>query len=258
MESETRKELWAIIQAIGALYCCVIGTWALLKPPTVPTQTSPGVTPMTPATHIVWWFWILVAGFAICAVTLAIGTVFNFVSRKPSQLTDVTPQQRKPACERLQWANAERERLAKEVATLTNRCAELETQLSKKQTELKSIARFVSIKVAKLSVDEQTISRGKTLKIRFVIECSEDVSDEMVFPDKICLGASFRGVCNPSQDKAITLLQGSHEYDRDLTIPASAPLGKHMLNANVWQGVLGNGSKSKVIAGGTPVEIVVL
>ncbi len=120
------------------------------------------------------------------------------------------------------------------------------------------IIHFVFVNVSSLKVDEKTVSRGKTLKIRYEILSSEDVSDN------IWLGASFpdpkRGkpVYNPSEDKRISLLKGTHAYDRNLTIPADASLGSHMLGAGVWQGVLGDSSKSVAIAKGTPVEIVVV
>jgi hypothetical protein len=116
MESEARKELWAIVQAVGAIYCCVIGTWALFNPPMqTPVQaasSTPGGAPVIPGPHIVWWFWILIAGFIVCALTLATGTVANLVSRRPRQAES---QQGTPAWQNLQWANSERERLEGEV-----------------------------------------------------------------------------------------------------------------------------------------------
>jgi len=84
MDPETRRELWAIVQAICALYCCFIGTWALVRPPVVslPVQGAvPGVAPVSSAPHMVWWFWILIGGFVVCAATLAAGTIANAVSR---------------------------------------------------------------------------------------------------------------------------------------------------------------------------------
>jgi hypothetical protein len=107
------------------------------------------------------------------------------------------------------------------------------------------------------SVDEKTLARGKTLKIRYLIECSDDASGN------IWLGASFpdkkgKYIFNVHQDKLVSLLKGRHEYDRDLTIPADAPLGSYMLQGNVWRGVLGDSAKSTRLANGGPLEIVVV
>jgi hypothetical protein len=128
MEPETRKELWAVIQAVGSLYCCVIGTYAIIHPPGAQVTTSQGAGVMSP--HLVWWQWILIGGFAVCAFSLAIGAVLNFRGArrlKDARLTDVDsilaglpkqPQQGKPAWRKLQWCNAERERLEREVRKL--------------------------------------------------------------------------------------------------------------------------------------------
>ena len=56
----------------------------------------------------------------------------------------------------------------------------------------------------------------------------------------------------------MSLLKGTHEYDRDLTIPADALLGNHMLGASVWHGVLADSKNSVAIAKGGRVEIVVV
>ena len=107
---------------------------------------------------------------------------------------------------------------------------------------------FVFVSVISLRVDEKTVSRGKTLKIRYTVSSSEDISGN------IWLGASFqdhkrkKSIYNVHQDKPISLLKGTHEYDRDLTIPADVSLGSHMLGAGLWQGVLGDSTKSISIA----------
>jgi hypothetical protein len=117
--------------------------------------------------------------------------------------------------------------------------------------------KIIGITVASFSVDETTVTRGKTLKIRYLIDCSEDVSGE------IWLGASFpdkqgKYIFNVHQDKPVSLLKGRHEYDRDLTIPSNVPPGSYRLQGNVWQGVLGNSTQSIRLANGGPVEIVVV
>jgi len=121
-----------------------------------------------------------------------------------------------------------------------------------------SAIHFVFVNIVSVTVDEKTLARGKTFKIRYVINSSEDVTDSMVFPDKLWLGASFRDVWDRRQDQHIVLIKGEHEYQRELTIPARALMGKHMLHANLWLGVLGNGSESTLLARGTPVEILVV
>jgi hypothetical protein len=139
MQPETRRELWAVIQAFCAIYCCVIGTWALFRPPQAPIPSSAS-GPVTPSSHIVWWFWILIAGFIVCALTLAVGTVVNIFSRRleqvegkatptvdgilaglPKQSPEPKPQRWKPPWQKLQWANAQRVRLEGEVSKLGNK-----------------------------------------------------------------------------------------------------------------------------------------
>jgi hypothetical protein len=122
-----------------------------------------------------------------------------------------------------------------------------------KQTQNK----FVSINIISLKVDEKALSRGKTMRIRYEVFCSADVSGD------IWLGASLlykngKSVWNTRQDKPVSLLRGTREYDRDLTIPNDAPLGGHMLLANVWQGPLSDGKQSSPLTNGGRVEISVV
>jgi hypothetical protein len=118
---------------------------------------------------------------------------------------------------------------------------------------------FVAHKVNLIgtSVQPETISRGKTLKITYEIECSENV------PKGIWLGASFRDEMgklffNTSEDKSISLTKGKNTFDRNFTVAKSAPLGKQMLAVGVWRGVVGDGAKSKYIAGRPPIPIRVV
>ena len=138
-----------------------------------------------------------------------------------------------------------------------------EIQKLRGQLELFKVAQpkphpaFIFVNVTSLRAEETTISRGRTLKIRYEIVSSEDVSEG------VWLGASLgdgkgKYFSNARQDKPITLLKGPHEYDRDLTIPVDVLPGRYKLGANVWYGVLANGSKSVIIAPGSPVEIVVV
>jgi hypothetical protein len=117
---------------------------------------------------------------------------------------------------------------------------------------------FVSVNVVSVSPDEKKISRGKNIKIRYVIESSEDASD------KIWLGASVvtdqktgRYFSNKNQDKFISLVKGIYEYDRDLRVPPDAPLGSHTLRANVWRVITDDG-KSMIIAKGMTSEIEIV
>ena len=107
------------------------------------------------------------------------------------------------------------------------------------------------------SAEPTTITRGQSLKLSYEIECSENV------PQGIWLGASFRDATdklffNTSEDKAVSLTKGRTTYQRNFTIAKDAPLGKHMLDASVWRGVVGNSSKSKYIAGRPPIPINVI
>jgi len=154
------------------------------------------------------------------------------------------PQQWKPAWQKLQWCNAERERLTARVQELKN---QLQEATAKERTN-----KIGSVCLIRLSVDEKTVCRGKALKIRYLIDSSEDVSDN------IWLGASCGGINSVPQDKTISLLKGRCEYGRDVTIPASAPLGNRKLNANVWQGVRGDSTKSKIIASTEPIDITIV
>jgi hypothetical protein len=117
--------------------------------------------------------------------------------------------------------------------------------------------KFVSISIISLRVDDKIVSRGNTLKIRYEVFCSEDISDH------IWLGASLhykngQSFCNVRQDKPVSLLKGTREYDRDLTLPTDAPLGSHTLMANVWKGPLSDGRTSDRLTNGGRVEISVV
>jgi len=158
----------------------------------------------------------------------------------------------KPAWQKLQWCNDERQRLEGEV----NKWKGLYESASSKRSD-ESATHFVFVNIISFRVDEQMVARGKTLKIRYEVNSSEDVSDD------IWLGASLRDkngkhFSNVRQDKPVSLLKGTHEYDRDLTIPADALLGNHMLGASVWHGVLGDSNNSVAIAKGGRVEIAVV
>jgi hypothetical protein len=125
------------------------------------------------------------------------------------------------------------------------------------QTELKPIKYFVFVNVVSFRVDESTISRGKTLKIRYEITSSEDV------PDDMWLGASLwdgngKHFSNPRQDKAVSVMKGTREYDRDLTIPADKPIGNYNLQGGIWRGALGDSNNSVRLSHGGPVKIVVV
>lgn len=94
------------------------------------------------------------------------------------------------------------------------------------------------------------------MKVTYVIDSSESV------PNNIWLGASFqdgRGKLfyNTREDRPISLEKGKHSYQRDFTVASDAPPGEQMLGVNVWRGVAGDSSKSKCIARGTPVRIVI-
>ena len=150
----------------------------------------------------------------------------------------------KPKWQKLQSCNAERERL-------TARVQELENQLQE-ATAKERTNKIGSVCLIRLSVDEKTVCRWKILKIRYLIDSSEDVSDN------IWLGASCGEINSVPQDKTISLLKGRCEYDRYLTKPASVPLGNRKLNANVWQGVRGDSTKSKIIASTEPIDITIV
>ena len=115
---------------------------------------------------------------------------------------------------------------------------------------------LISVCVVSLSVEPTTITRGKTLKIRYTVESSQDVAD------KIWLGASLpdknqKWIFNRTQDKPIRLLKGLHEYDRDLTIPTGTAPGSYMLHASVWHGDLSDSAETNRVAKGKPVPIVI-
>ena len=120
------------------------------------------------------------------------------------------------------------------------------------------VAPAPKITLVDVSVEPRATPPGKTLTITYVIESSEDV------PQKIWLGASFtdkqsgRGFYNTKQDKSVSLTKGKGTYFRDFTIAPNAPLGEQLLGTNVWRGVVGDSSKSKVIASRppTPIKIV--
>jgi hypothetical protein len=341
MESETRKELWAIIQAVGAIYCAGIGTWALFHPPMQTSAQAAGSASVTPSPHIVWWFWILIAGFIVCALTLAIGTVVNIFSRRLNRLEDKTM----PTVDGIlgglpkqpDWRDAFRDprfilisghkyendsvqadgksfrrcsfrnvtfnfhgnapfefveetqleagsvrfvtdnpaiilynEMTRKFSTIASGRAKVETgvldakgheiplQLPTVRAMSESQNRvFISVNVVSVSPDEKKISRGRNIKIRYVIESSEDAAD------RIWLGASVltdpqtgKYFSNTNQDKYISLVKGRHEYDRDLSVPLDAPLGTHMLRANVWRDIAEG--KSMIIAKGMTNDIEIV
>jgi hypothetical protein len=378
MQSETRKELWGIIQAFCAVYCCVIGTWALVRPPQAPVSTAGGA-PVTPTAHLVWWFWLLIGGFFLCAVTLAVGTVANIVSRKkarksssdsavggertvdeiisnlPKHAEDGSTRLRehlKDAEQRADRLLQESKQLGEEKAALQKKNQDLQGQVSElgqrwnnsallsgqflqeaatlsgdlilvwlrehcpTKTQFSSVSmaenlgisreaaqhglellqreyglvtrplqnvdgweyipsltslhptlkattrfqqaatkeeivRIVSICLVRFRVDEPTISRGKTLKIRYEIDASEDISDNIWLGASIPYDQGKKFIAEKKQDKRISIYAGIREYDRDLTIPPDAPLGNHKLQANVWQ-------RDKIIARGTRIDIVIV
>ena len=85
MEPEKRKELWAIVQAFGAIYCCIIGTWAVIHPPgQIPTH---GGAPMSP--QLLWWQAVLIVGFAICAIGFGFASILNYRILHKQAFSDV-------------------------------------------------------------------------------------------------------------------------------------------------------------------------
>jgi hypothetical protein len=122
-----------------------------------------------------------------------------------------------------------------------------------------SVPVFVAPKVALLdaSVEPKSAPRGKTLKITYVIESSEAI------PQKIWLGASFKDkksgriVYNTKEDKPVSLTKGKNTYVREFTLPTDAPLGEQLLNTNVWRGVVGDSSKSQIVASRPPARIAI-
>ncbi len=119
------------------------------------------------------------------------------------------------------------------------------------QATREETVRVVSICLARFRVDESTISRGRTLKIRYEIDASEDVSDNIWLGASIPYDQGKKMIAEKKQDKRISLYAGMHEYDRDLTIPPDAPLGNYKLQANVWQ-------REKIIARGNRIDIVIV
>jgi pyrimidine deaminase RibD-like protein len=121
-----------------------------------------------------------------------------------------------------------------------------------------SVRIIVAYKVNILAADAapRTIKRGKTLKLTYEIESSENVAKG------IWLGSSFEDKTgklfyNTKEDKPVALAKGKASYNRNFTISKDAPLGEHMLRVNVWRGVVGDSTKSKWIGGrSTPITIV--
>jgi hypothetical protein len=119
------------------------------------------------------------------------------------------------------------------------------------------ITHFVFLNVTSFKVDEKTVSRGTTLKIRYEINSSENVSDGVWLGGTLVYksGGSFS---SQLEDKSISLSKGTGAYDRNFTVPVDAPVGNHTLRSSVWQGVRGDSTKSVVIAKGGSVEIAVV
>src|SRR5712671_6045154 len=87
-----------------------------------------------------------------------------------------------------------------------------------------SVTVFVLSKVDLIgaSVEPDAISRGHTLTVKYVIECSENISQ------KTWLGASFqdktgRRFYNTHEDKSVALKKGTNMCERKFTISKEAP-----------------------------------
>jgi pyrimidine deaminase RibD-like protein len=123
-----------------------------------------------------------------------------------------------------------------------------------------SVTVFIAYKVSLLgtSIEPQMIARGKSLKIKYEIECSENVAHG------VWLGASFKDdktgrlFHNVKEDKAVALTKGKNTCERILTIAKDAPLGDQMLATSLWRGIPGDSKKSKWIAGRAPLPIKVV
>jgi pyrimidine deaminase RibD-like protein len=122
-----------------------------------------------------------------------------------------------------------------------------------------SVTVFVAynVKLISATLGPETVPRGTSLRILYIIECSEGV------PNGIWLGASFRDetgklFCNTREDKPVSLTKGTNMLYRSFTIAKDAPLGEHWLETSVWQGVAGDSEKSKYIAGRPPLLIKVV
>ena len=120
--------------------------------------------------------------------------------------------------------------------------------------EAKEVAAAHEVNLLETSVEPASISHGKALRITYRIECSDDI------PDGIWLGASYQDKTgkyhfNTNEDRIVPLTKGSQAYQRNLTIATDAPLGRQLLKANVWQGVVGDSQRSRWIAGKPPMPI---
>jgi pyrimidine deaminase RibD-like protein len=108
-----------------------------------------------------------------------------------------------------------------------------------------------------VEAEPKIIARGRTLKIKYEIKCSEDV------PTGIWLGASFTDKTgklfhNTGEDKAVSVVRGTTIHGRDFTVAKDASVGEQMLATSLWRGIVGTPSKSKWTRGGLPIRITVI
>jgi hypothetical protein len=110
------------------------------------------------------------------------------------------------------------------------------------------------IEITQFSAQPPATGRGKTIKVSYTVECSENMGDG------IWIGAFFRGPdgkywFNIDEDKYISLSKGTNYCERDFTIADDGPLGEHLLRSNIWRGVISSPDKSTRLAVGDPVPI---
>jgi hypothetical protein len=119
-----------------------------------------------------------------------------------------------------------------------------------------TVVEKVAASITSLSVTSNVVPRGTAVNLKCVVSALADVSDE------VWLGASMwneAGIFwNIHEDKPIALLNGTHEYDRSLTVPAAVPPGNYTLRADIWRGVLGDSKQSVLVATGAATVAIIV
>ena len=118
-------------------------------------------------------------------------------------------------------------------------------------------AAITQTKLVSVQVDGDTYGRGQGIPIQYWVSSTADIELG------IWLGASLwsegpkQEMYNaPTEDKSISVLKGTHLYERSLTVPVRTPPGVYNLNVNVWFGDPAQAISSHLIHSVRPLKKV--
>jgi hypothetical protein len=87
MDAERRKEIWAIIQAVGSIYGCILATWVVLHPTGTQVPPVQGTVPVS--SPLSGPQWVLISAFSFFALMMAGGAISTFISLRRGRKSQV-------------------------------------------------------------------------------------------------------------------------------------------------------------------------